>query len=181
MSPLYYGLQDTLQALRYRTLPDTDFSPNLTVQPVIGPVSSDIDLELLRQEEENLKTALQRLFDLYLFDSSALSQKDYMLKKEELTGKLQNIENSIDKVIAESYQSTDSHNISFMKKASAFIVSQKILGKTEINFEELCLKCDIEIMKELITETIDCISIKAGKVEAITFKSGLVHRFIYGE
>ena len=104
-----------------------------------------------------------------------------MLKKEELTSKLQNIEKAIDKVIAESYQSIDSHNISFMKKASAFIVSQKILSKTEINFEELCLKCDIDVMKELITETIDRIYIKAGKVEAITFKSGLMHRFIYKE
>ena len=58
------GLQDTLQALRYRTLPDTDFSPNLTVQTVTEPISSDIDLELLRQEEEKLKNALQRLFDV---------------------------------------------------------------------------------------------------------------------
>lgn len=175
------GLQDTLQALKGRNSAGPDFTPNLTVQQATEYESAGVDLEILRQEEEKYKGALQRLFDLYLFDSSAMSQKDYMLKKEELEGKLQEVQNAIEKVINESGCSTDAPDVSFIKKASAFVVNQRILSKKEIDFEELATKCDVEVLKDLITSTVEKIGIKAGKVEFIKFQSGLVHRFEYKE
>ncbi len=175
------GLQDTLQALRDRNSAGPDFAPNLTVQQATEYDSAGVDVEILRQEEEKYKSALQRLFDLYLFDSSAMSQKDYMLKKEELENKLQEVQDAIEKSINESGCSTDAPDVSFIKKASAFVVNQRILSKKEIDFEDLATKCDAEVLKDLITSTIEKIGVKSGKVEFIKFQSGLVHRFEYKE
>lgn len=175
------GLQDTLQALRDRNSAGPDFAPNLTVQQATEYDSAGVDVEILRQEEEKYKSALQRLFDLYLFDSSAMSQKDYMLKKEELESKLQEVQDAIEKSINESGCSMDAPDVSFIKKASAFVVNQRILSKKEIDFEDLATKCDAEVLKDLITSTIEKIGVKSGKVEFIKFQSGLVHRFEYKE
>ena len=86
---------------------------------------------------------------------------------------------AIEKSMDDSGIRPDSLNTSFMKKASAFIVNQRILSKKEIDFEELACKCDADVMKDLIAATIERIDIRAGRIEAITFKSGLVHRFRY--
>ena len=98
-----------------------------------------------------------------------------------MEGKLQEVQNAIEKVINESGCSTDAPDVSFIKKASAFVVNQRILSKKEIDFEELATKCDVEVLKDLITSTVEKIGIKAGKVEFIKFQSGLVHRFEYKE
>lgn len=173
------SLQDTLQALNNRISSAPDFSINL--QQDAASESVGVDIEILRQEESKYKNALQRLIDLYLFDSSSLSKKDYMLKKSELESNLQKVQASIEKAITESGSSSDAPNISFMKKASAFLVNQRILSRKEINFEELATNCDTEVLKDLIASTISKIGIKSGKIDFIRFQSGLIHYFEYKE
>ena len=178
------GIQDTLRALSYTNAAAPDFVPDLGVQDTTGGDSGGFecnDIEILRQEEEKLKNALQRLLDLYLFDSAAISQQSYITKKEEIEKNLKGVQAAIEKSMDDSGIRPDALNTSFMKKASAFIVNQRILSKKEIDFEELACKCDANVMKDLIAATIEHIDIRAGRVEAITFKSGLVHRFKYKE
>ena len=175
------GIQDTLKALGYADTAGPDFVPDLGVQDTTGGDSGGFDIEILRQEEEKLKNALQRLLDLYLFDSAAISQQNYITKKEELEKNLKGVQAAIEKSMDDSGIRPDALNTSFMKKASAFIVNQRILSKKEIDFEELACKCDADVMKDLISATIERIDIRAGRIEAITFKSGLVHRFSYAE
>ena len=173
------GIQDTLKALSYADAAGPDFVPDLGVQDTTDGASGGFDIEILRQEEEKLKNALQRLLDLYLFDSVAISQQNYITKKEELEKNLKGVQAAIEKSMNDSGIRPDALNTSFMKKASAFIVNQRILSKKEIHFEELACKCDAGVMKDLIAATIDHIDIRFGRVDAITFKSGLVHRFTY--
>lgn len=123
---------------------------------------------------------MQRLIDLYLFDSTALTTQEYISKKNELETKLSSIESLLEEK-NDSGQIDDIQDISFIRKASAFIVSQKLLNVGEINFPELAMNCDLEILKDFINATINQITIKDGKIESITFKSGLVHHFIYKE
>lgn len=175
------GIQDTLRALSYTDTESPDFVPDLSVQDTTDGDSARFDIEILRQEEEKLKSGLQRLLDLYLFDSAAMSQQVYMTKKDELEKNLKNVQAAIEKSMDDSGIRPDAINISFMKKASAFIVNQRILSKKEIDYEELACKCDADILKDLIRATIERIDIRDGRAEAITFKSGLVHRFIYSE
>lgn len=172
-------LQDTLPALRSSKSSDTEFAPNLLTERAQESSNDGIDIEILKQEEEKYKNALQRLFDLYLFDSTAISQKDYMLKKDELEGKLQEVHAAIERNITESGSFTNAPDISFIKKASAFIVSHRMVSKKEINYEELATKCDNEILKELVNSAISKIGIRRGRVEYIEFQSGLKHCFVY--
>lgn len=175
------GIQDTLRALGYADTASPGFVPDLGAQNTTDSGSGEFDIELLRQEEEKLKNALQRLLDLYLFDSAAISQQTYITKKDELENSLKEVQSSIKKNMDDSGIRSDVLNISFIKKASTFIVNQRILSKKEIDYEELACKCDANIMKELIKATIERIDIRDGHIEAITFKSGLVHRFKYAE
>ena len=174
------SLEETLLALKQYNSSSkaTDYSPDLLEELPNQADNAGIDIELLRQAENKYKTALQRLFDLYLFDPVAMPQKDYLLRKEELEGKLQEVQDSIKRnsVATEVVIASD---ISFIKKASAFIVSQRILSKQDIDFEDLVLKCAPEMLKDLVNSTIKEIGIRGKRVEYIEFQSGLRHTFIY--
>ena len=170
------GLQDTLSALRgYFPSDESDYSPKLLDAPQTGDTDS-IDIELLRQEEIKYKTALQRLLDLYLYDPTSMSQKDYLMRKEELESKLKEVQASIKRNTHVEVTETD---ISFMQKASVFVVSKRILSKKDINYEELAVKCDAEVLKDLVNSVISKIGVRGRRIEYIEFKSGLKHEFIY--
>ncbi len=173
------SVQDTLKALGHADTAGPGFMPDLSVQDAAKNDTAEFDIEILRQKEDKLKNALQRLLDLYLFDSSTISQQSYITKKEELEKNLKEVQATIEKSMDVSGIRPYVLNTSFMKKASAFMVNQRILSKKEIVFAELANKCDSSIMKDLINATIERIEIRSGRIESITFKSGLVHRFIY--
>lgn len=173
------GLQDTLSALKgYYPSDKSDYSPKLLDAPQMDDADS-IDIELLRQEEIKYKTALQRLLDLYLYDPTSMSQKDYLTRKEELESKLKEVQASIKRNT--HVEVTESADISFMQKASVFVVSKRILSKKDINYEELAVKCDAEVLKDLVNSVISKIGIRGRHIEYIEFKSGLRHTFIYKE
>ena len=51
----------------------------------------NIDIELLNKNKLKFERALTRLDDLYLFDDNAMSEKDYIIKKNSITEKLKEI------------------------------------------------------------------------------------------
>lgn len=108
-----------------------------------------------------------------------MPQKDYLLRKEELEGKLQEVQASIKRNSASTPEAAGATDISFIKKASAFIISQRILSKQDIDFEDLIQKCTPELLKDLVNSTIKEIGIRGKRVEYIEFQSGLRHTFIY--
>ena len=176
------SLEETLLALKqYNSSSNAaNYSPDLLEElPNQSDNGSNIDIELLRQEENKYKTALQRLLDLYLFDPTAMPQKDYLLRKEELEGKLQEVQASIKRNSASTPEAAGATDISFIKKASVFIISQRILSKQDIDFEDLIQKCTPELLKDLVNSTIKEIGIRGRRVEYIEFQSGLRHTFIY--
>ena len=171
------GLHDTLSALKgYSPSAQSDYSSKLLDVPQMDNADS-IDIELLRQEEIKYKTALQRLLDLYLYDPTAMSQKDYLTRKEELESKLKEVQASIERNT--HVEVTESADISFMQKASVFVVSKRILSKKDINYEELAVKCDANVLKDLVSSVINKIGVRGRHIEYIEFKSGLRHTFIY--
>ena len=169
------SLEETLLALRQYNISsnDTKYSPDLLAASKEHTDIDNIDIELLRQEENKYKTALQRLLDLYLFNPAAMPQKDYLLRKEELEGKLQEVQESIKRNSVLTPEPTGASDISFIKKA------QRILSKQDIDFEDLVLKCAPELLKDLVNSTIREIGIRGKRVEYIEFQSGLRHTFIY--
>lgn len=175
------SLEETLLALRQynNSSKDTKYSPDLSETSKEHTDIDNIDIELLRQEETKYKTALQRLLDLYLFNPAVMPQKDYLLRKEELEEKLQEVQESIKRNSVSTSEPTGTSDISFIKKASAFIISQRILSKQDIDFEDLVLKCAPELLKDLVNSAIREIGIRGKRVEYIEFQSGLRHTYIY--
>ena len=174
------GLRDTLKAIKLgagshayspNTYPKTESTKDVT--------ASNYNITLLRTEEEKITAALNRLFDLYLFDPNGLSKKEYISKKTELESKLEETRQMIEKAKKEAGIQDSKLDTSFIQKASAFILEHKILDQQEISYKELVLKCDAELLKNLVLATINQIVVKNDRIMSITFKSGLVHRFEY--
>lgn len=133
---------------------------------------------LLQKERDKCKGAIDRLTELYLYDPTALTKEEFSSKKRELTKKIQDFEEQI----ASFHSDGDANGIadlSFIKKASAFLVAQKIVSKKHIDYVQMAIELDNEILKDFIDQVIDTIEVDDGRVQRIRFVNGLEHEFEY--
>ena len=70
-------------------------------------------------------------------------------------------------------------DLSFIKKASAFLVARRISSKEYIDYLQMSADLDAEILKDFVDQIIDKIYVQDGKIIKIRFASGLEHEFIY--
>ena len=71
------------------------------------------------------------------------------------------------------------NDLSFIKKASAFLVARRISSKEYIDYLQMSADLDAEILKDFVDQVIDKIYVQDGKIVKIRFASGLEHEFIY--
>lgn len=134
---------------------------------------------LLERECEKYKNAISRLTELYMFDPDALTKEEYSERKRELTAKIRDIEKRIS--AANGSEGSGSADLSFIKKASAFLVAQHIASEEHIDYMQLVTDLDNAIIKDFIDQLIDKIFVQDGKIMRIRFVSGLEHEFMYEE
>ena len=118
------------------------------------------------------------LTELYLYDPEALTKEEFSKKKKELTKKIRDIDGQIDE-ITNAGEGSVLADLSFIKKASAFLVAQRIVSKKHIDYIQMCLDLDNEILKDFIDQVIDQIVALDGRVQKIRFVNGLEHEFTY--
>lgn len=119
------------------------------------------------------KRALDRLEDLYLFDDTAMSEKDYLIKKKKIEDKIKGLKNK------NTVETTDQIiDLSFLNKIDNNILKLELLSTESIDFKKLTMSVDSKLLKEFVNAIIKSIEIRNGKVSAINFKNGLKHRFI---
>ena len=82
----------------------------------------------------------------------------------------------LDKSIANSFDLSDED---FMARASFFIISQQLAERRFINYEAYIKESDPKIVRDFVTSVIQNFCILDGKIQSITFKNGIEHRFIY--
>ena len=82
---------------------------------------------------------------------------------------------------ASGNEGSGSANLSFIKKASAFLVAQHIASEEHIDYMQLVTDLDNAIIKDFIDQLIDKIFVQDGKIMRIRFVSGLEHEFMYEE
>lgn len=129
----------------------------------------------LNAEKEKYKRALNRLEDLYLFDDEGMSEKDYLLKKQKLEDKLKEINEELES----ANNSSSTIDWSFLKNT---VLKNEILNKEHIDYKNLDMTIDRDIIKKFINDIIEKITIKKdGRVASITFKNGITHNFTYSE
>ncbi|WMJ81930.1 recombinase family protein [Clostridium sp. MB40-C1] len=134
-----------------------------------------IEFEVIKKEKSKYERALERLETLYLFDDEAMSEKDYILKKNKINAKLNEINDEISKLTS----TNDIPNLNLIKEISKFALSKELLNTEFINYKELIMGIGRETLKEFINTVIDKIMIKDKKILNIKFNNGFESKFIY--
>ena len=67
----------------------------------------------------------------------------------------------------------------FIRRASEFIIAQKLTDRKYVNYKRLALSVDPDVLKSFVQSIIDNISVMDGNIQSIVFRNGLSHTFIY--
>lgn len=137
----------------------------------------DPELSRLRKEKEKQERALQRLQDLYLYSETSMSEKDFIIRKSEISSHLDNINRQLGLMTQD--QASFLSDEEFIKQASHLLIQKELKNKKYIYFKKLVSTVDPDILKAYMETILDSIYTADGKITAITFKNGLTHRFIY--
>ena len=128
---------------------------------------------------EKQKNAISRLTELYIYDPDAITKEEYSEKKRDLTAKIRDIEKRISAL--NDSGGSGSADLSFIKKASAFLVAQHINSKNHIDYGQIAVDLDAGILKDFVDQIVNEIFIQDGRIVRIRFASGLEHKFLYDE
>lgn len=172
------SLKMTFSMLAGKNISKGAYVPDMGESDSTESISAD-STELLKKEREKCKNAISRLTELYMFDPDALTKEEYSEKKRELTAKIRDIEKRIS--AASGSGGAGSDDLSFIKKASAFLVAQHISSKEHIDYNQIAVDLDAGILKDFVDQIIGEIFVQDGKIMRIRFASGLEHDFLYEE
>ena len=135
----------------------------------------DFEIEQYEKQKDKYKRALERLNNLYLYDDEAMSEKDYILKKNEIKSKIDDINIKLKKLNRTTNKESD-----FIKKAKVLLLSLE-LKNNKIIYKDIVNKIGRETLKDFMNTIIKKIIVKDKKVLAIKFKNDLELNFIYKE
>lgn len=172
------GLNATYNALLYKTVQGDSYRPEVNHIESDTDLSVTDELELLVAEKAKTEKASERLLDLYLYNPESMTKEQMSSKQNELKTKLLEIEERIADIESDSAFESAS-DISFIKKASAFLVSQRMVSKKHIDYIDLALTIDNAILKDFFQQVINYIEIEDGRIVSICFANGLKHCFKY--
>lgn len=137
------------------------------------------EAERLRKEKERQERAMQRLQELYLYSDSALSEKDFIIRKMEISKRLEDV-NAKMGLISRGAESSLSDE-DFIKQASHLLISKQLSERKYIYFKEFAKSVSPEILKTYLDTILDSVTIIDGRIESVTFRNGLTHKFVYRE
>lgn len=172
------SLRRTFDALAFREVGKGAYLPDVNLSGDEEEYTAAEQLSLLKHEREKCRTAIDRLTELYLYDPDSLTKEEFSEKKKELMKKIAGFDSQIEACQATA-GSDDMADLEFIRKASAFLVAQRIASKKHIEYEQMALELDNEILKDFVDQVIDQIKVIDGRVQEIRFINGLVHEFYY--
>lgn len=137
------------------------------------------EIAALKKEKEKQERAMQRLQDLYLYSDKSISEKDFILRKSEISDHLKNINAQL----GLANQSPDSvlSDEDFIKQASHLLIQKELTDRKYIYYKKLASTVDPEILKTYINTILDSVYVIDGRISSIVFRNGLSHQFIYKE
>ncbi len=172
------GLQQMYNAILYNSA--TSNSLSFDFLSTTQADNNTAEIILLTKEKEKYAKAVDRLLDIYLYDSEAVSKEEFAKKQKDLQSKIDVIDEKIEnlKTSEANNKNLNPLDTSFIKKATAFLVSQKILSARYIDFVDLALNSDPQILKDFVSQIIEYITVDENKVTKIKFINGIEHSFI---
>ena len=133
------------------------------------------EAELLRKEKDRQERAMQRLQDLYLYSESALSEKDYILRKAEISSRLDEIHKKLGIIASDSDRILTDEE--FIEQASHLLISSWLQNKEYIYYRNLASSVSSDVLHSYMESVIDNIQVADGKITCIVFKNGLTNIF----
>lgn len=137
----------------------------------------DPEVEKLRREKEKHERALKRLQNLFLYSDSPISEKEFIIKKSEISKNLEDV-NSMLGMVSRGADSVLSDE-EFVKQASHLLISKELSDRQYIYFKKLVQSVSPEILKTYMETILDSVMVIDGRISSIVFRNGLTHKFIY--
>lgn len=135
------------------------------------------ELSKLRNEKQKIERALDRLTNLYLYSEDAMSESEFIIQKARLTDSLDEVNERIGFSNSDEWSQSVSDE-EFVRRASEFIIAQKLTDRNYISYKRLATTVDAAVIKTFVQSIIDSIIMDAGRVKQIIFKNGLSHTFV---
>lgn len=143
-------------------------------------VDQDIKLNKLKENKKKLERAITRLDDLYLFSEESMSEKDYLIKKQDITKRIDKINGDIRERSIEFSRRVPGHDLSFIKKATQYLIGHDLLSSEDINYNEIVKLIDKRLLQDFMQTIVKTITVEEDKsISSIEFVNGITHRFIY--
>lgn len=142
---------------------------------------TDTQIKNYITERNRHQKAFERLKNLYLYDDTAFSEKDFISEKQRIMKLIDdvNIKLSNLKTTADSMEFS---GIEFLQEASNFVISQQLLSNQNFdNWPDFASCIDIDILHNFLCSIIEKIVYKNGKIISIEFKNKIIHKFLYNE
>ena len=162
------SIQDFIQIINGSYVPN-DMSSD-------GKEDIDKELEELIKKKAKIERALKRLSDLYLFDDEAMSEREYLLKKNEFVKNL----NEIDLCINSKSVNKNTDLLVDNKLLSKCVLDWKLGSGEYIKYKNLANGLDPLVLKDFFNQVLEKVVIgRERKIHAIIFKNGLTQKFLY--
>ena len=137
----------------------------------------DPEVAALRKEKEKQERAMKRLQDLYLYSDTSMSEKDFIIRKTEISKRLEEINAMLGMVAKNSEPSLSDEE--FVRQASHLLISRELQDRQYIYFKNLAQSVSPEILKVYMETVLDSVLLVDGRVSSIVFRNGLTHKFKY--
>ncbi|KXS40966.1 MAG: resolvase domain-containing protein [Candidatus Frackibacter sp. T328-2] len=142
-------------------------------------IEEDLKLQKLKKNKQKQERALDRLKNLYLYSEESMSEKDYLINKKEVEDKIERINKQISKRSKKIFSNHAAADLSFIKKATQFLITRNLNNQSVIDYKSLIQNVDKQLIKDFMNTVIKKITVKDNKVEKIEFVNGLTHRLVW--
>lgn len=134
------------------------------------------EVEALRKDKEKQERALKRLQDLYLYSERAMTEKDFIIQKNEISSRIQDINTRLGMVTHDANSTLSDED--FVRQASHLLITKKLIGREYIYYKSLAQTVSPDVLKIYMETILDSVYVIDGRVSSIIFKNGLTHTFI---
>ncbi len=136
------------------------------------------DMDNLKARKRKLETALSRLNALFLYDDEAMPEKDFIVERTNIERQLAETDKRITELAATGLSNSEDSS-DFLKKASYFIMVNKLIEDASVDYEKLVRTLEPTAIRDFVLNIVQEVEATDGKITAITFRNGTVHRFKY--
>ena len=131
----------------------------------------------LLREKQSMEKALVRLQELYLYSERAISEKDYIVRRKEITDRLRELQRRLGVIRVD--ENSDTSDEEFVRIASHFLISDFLKNRQYASYTRLARDVSPDVLHEYMACVVDHLIVEDGRITSITFRNGITHRFAY--